>query len=123
MSTDASQPIEALTGSVQQKISQAAFNKQISEMSSGAKVKRPIQTPSGTATEERSEADTASISRPGIVALESTQNIGSESVIRDKDSASQALVYTESQITDYPDQATLAQANQTPQQVLALETY
>jgi len=123
MSIETSQPIAALTGSVQQKTSQAAFNRQISEMSSGAKARRPIQTPSGASMEEKSGADTASISRPGIVALESTQNIGSEAVIRDKDSASQALAYTESQITDYPDRATLAQANQTPQQVLALETY
>jgi len=57
------------------------------------------------------------------VALQTTQNVGSENVIRDQDSAGQALSYTQSQITDYPDQATNAQGNQTPQQVLALETY
>ena len=123
MSIETSQPIAALTGSVQQKTSQAAFNKQISEMSSGTKAKRPIQTPAGAVMEETGEPDTASISRSAIVALESTQNISSESVLRDKDSAGQALAYTGSQITAYPDRATLAQANQTPQQVLALETY
>ena len=122
MSIETSQPIAALTGSVQQKASQAAFDKHITEMSSGAKVKRPIQTPSGTLMEEKGQPDTTSISRPGIVALQTTQNVGSESVIRDQDSAGQALAYTQSQITGYPDQATLAQGNQTPQQVLALET-
>lgn len=123
MSIEASQPIAALTGSVQQQTSQAAFNRQISDASSGTKVRRPIQTPSGAVMEEKGGQDTASISRSGIVALETTQNVGSESVIRDKDSAGEALAYTESQITDYPDRATLAQANQTPQQVLALETF
>jgi len=122
MSIETSQPIAALTGSVQQKTSQAAFNKQITETSSGTKARRPVQTPPGTVMEE-SQPDTTSISRSGIVALETTQNVGSESVIRDKDSADQALAYTESQITAFPDQATLAQGNQTPQQVLALETF
>ena len=123
MSIETSQPIAALTGSVQQNTSQAAFNRQISETSSGTKAKRPIQAQSGAVTEDKGEPDTASISRSGIVALESTQNTSSESVLRDKDSAGQALAYTESQIAAYPDRATLAQANQTPQQVLALETY
>ncbi|HUJ70578.1 MAG TPA: hypothetical protein VLW86_13700 [Syntrophorhabdales bacterium] len=122
MSIETSQPIAALTGSVQQKTSQAAFNKQITETSSGTKARRPVQTPLGTVAEE-GQSDSTSISRSGIVALETTQNVGSESVIRDKNSADQALAYTESQITTYPDQATLAQGNQTPQQVLALETF
>jgi len=123
MSIETSQPIAALTGSVQQKASQGAFNKQITEMSSGTKVKRPVQTLSGTMMEEKGQPDSTSISRSGIVALQTTQDVGSESVIRDKDSASQALAYTQSQITEYPDQATNAQGNQTPQQVLALETF
>jgi len=53
MSFETSQPIAALTGSVQQKASQGAFDKQITETSSGTKVKRPIQAPSGTVMEEK----------------------------------------------------------------------
>ena len=121
MSIETSHPIAALAGSIQQQGSQSAYNRQVSDVSPGAKTKRPIQTPAGLQMEDNGESDSASISRPGIVALESTQNVGSDSVIRDKDSAGEALAYSDSQITGYPDRATLAQANLTPQQVLALE--
>ncbi len=117
----ASSPIAALAGSVQQKSSQAAYNRQVSDTSSGAKVRPPIQMSSSLLSEWQGGSDTSSISRSGIVALESTQSTNTESAIRDKDSAGQALAYSESQIAQYPDQATLTQANQTPQQILALE--
>jgi hypothetical protein len=116
-----SSPIAALAGSVQQNSAQVAYNRQVSDTSSGANMKRPVPMPSSLLSEGQSGSDTSSISRPGMVALESTQSTSTESTIRDKDSAGQALSYSESQIAQYPDQATLAQANQTPQQILALE--
>ncbi len=48
MSIETSQPIAALTGSVQQKTSQAAFNRQISETSSGTKAKAADSNPVGS---------------------------------------------------------------------------
>ena len=72
--------------------------------------------------EEGSGPDTTSISRSGIVALESAQNLNDESVIRDKETAGRALAYSTSQMAESPEHAVEAQANQTPQQLLALVT-
>ncbi len=123
MSLEANQGLVAITGGVQQKNTQAASERQVSEASSGVKTSRVVdRSSSGLMLDESSGSDTTSISRPGIVALESAQNVSDENVIRDKDSAGQALTDSTSQMDEYPHLAVDVQANQTPQQIFALIT-
>jgi hypothetical protein len=122
MSIEANQNLVVITGGVQQKNAYAAHDRQVSQMSSGLKTSRPVNRSPGLLLEENSGPDTTSISRSGIVALESAQNVNDESVIRDKDSAGEALAYSTSQIAEYPERAVEVQANQTPQQLIALVT-
>jgi hypothetical protein len=122
MSLEANQGLVVITGGVQQKNAQAADERQATETSSSLKTSRAVRQSSGLSLEGGSGPDTASISRSGIVALESAQNVNDESVIRDKDTAGQALTYSTSQMAEYPENAVEVQANQTPQQLLALVT-
>jgi hypothetical protein len=108
----------ALTGTVQQKSALAAYNKLASRP-------EPSQQAEATGTSrlgstEKQGQDTAILSRAGITALENTQTIGDETVIRGDDSAAEALDISRRQILEYTDDALRAQANQTAEQLLAL---
>lgn len=122
MSIGENQNLLIITGGVQQKNAQAAHERLVAETSTGVRVTRTDNSSARLTLEESLVSDTASISRPGIVALESTQAIGDESVIRDKDTAGMALADSTSRIVEHPRLALQVQANQTPQQVLALLT-
>jgi poly-gamma-glutamate capsule biosynthesis protein CapA/YwtB (metallophosphatase superfamily) len=122
MSLMENQNLVIATGGIQQKNVQAGQERLVSGSSAGLKVNRVEQNSSKLALEETTVTDTASISRPGIIALESAQNVSDESVIRDKDTAGLALADSTSQMLEQPERALQAQANQTPQQVLALLT-
>lgn len=120
MSLGTNENIVVATGGAQQKNAMSVRERHVTETSSGLKVSRQSNSSSSSALGEDVEADTASISRPGIVALESAQNMSDETVIRDKDAAGQALTDSTSQMADQPQRALETQANQTPQQILAL---
>jgi hypothetical protein len=122
MSLEENQNLVVITGGVQQKNAQAAHDRQVSELSANLKVSQIEKSSSKLMLEENPVSDMTSISRPGIVALESAQNIGDETVIRDKDTAGLALANSASQIVEQPQRALQVQANQTPQQVIALLT-
>jgi hypothetical protein len=122
MILDQNQSIAAITGGVQQKNPGANYGGRVFETASGQRMSRTSGRSSGLMLVQPDTGDAASISRPGIVALESTQSASDENVIRDGDQAGQALVYSTSQIADDPQAAVDTQANQTVQQVLGLIT-
>jgi len=101
----------ALVGTVQQKSALAAYNRQITKLSSsGAGVNR-----SGAvvlAATDNKDQDTATISRPAITALENAQTISDESIIRSDDFPSDALGYSREQILEHSQEALTAQSNQ-----------
>jgi hypothetical protein len=107
------------TGVIQQKNALAAYNKQITKVSSGSRTSGPGEHRSVAPTEKQ-EQDTTAFSRVGIAALETTQVIGDETVIRGDDSAVRALDYSRTQIIEHTDDALMAQANQVSEQLLAL---
>jgi hypothetical protein len=122
MILDQNQTIAAITGGVQQKYTGTNQGGRVFDTTPGQRMGRMNGRSSGLMLEQHDTGDAASISRPGIVALESTQSASDENVIRDEDQAGQTLVSSTSQIADDPQAAIDAQANQTVQQVLGLVT-
>jgi hypothetical protein len=100
----------ALVGTVQQKSALAAYNRQITKLSSGVGVNKSGAV--ALATTDKTNQDTATISRPAITALENAQTISDESIIRSDDFPSDALGYSREQILEHSQEALTAQSNQ-----------
>ena len=108
----------ALTGILQQKNALAAYNRQASRAEFVRKTGAEDTHSLGT-TEKQAE-DTATLSRAAISALENTQVIGEETVIRGDDSATDALDMSQKLILEHTEEALRAQVNVTPERLLAL---
>lgn len=121
MSLIENQGLIAVTGGVQQKNALAPHERTVSEVSAGLKAGRLRQS-SELMLEEHPVPDTASISRSGIVALESAHEVDDETVIRDEDAAGRALTDSTARMAADPKLAVEVQANQTAQQILELVT-
>jgi hypothetical protein len=118
MSAGSNPCLGATVGSVQQKVAMAAYNRHISRVAPEVKSAGVRQIEGSLAAQEAQ--DSATISREGIAALETSQEVGDEAVIRDGQSAKEVLAYAKEQIVEQGDRAIRAQANQTASQVLAL---
>lgn len=108
----------ALTGTVQQRSALAAYSKHTNRAEPVHRVEATGNNRLG-ATEKQGQ-DTAILSRAAIAALENTQVIGDETIIRGDDSAAEALDISQRQIVEHTDDALRAQANQTKERLRAL---
>jgi hypothetical protein len=110
----------AAIGSIQQKNAQSAYVKHMS---------KPVSTPdmiahsnqgAGAPVVEPYGDDVLSISRSAMAALETTQIVSDETIIRDDDTAGKAVAYLRSRIIDRPGETLSSQTNQREQRVAAL---
>jgi hypothetical protein len=85
--------LAGLVGAVLQKSALAAYNRQMTKLSSRAYTGRIGRHESDTGATNRQDGDVATISRAAIEALESAQSLGDEAVIRHGDSADQTSAY------------------------------
>jgi hypothetical protein len=119
MSQGSNPNLDAIVGTVQQKVLSAPYNKNMSRVPGETRSQvSPGHRESGTAIQET--GDTTSISRAGIVALETAPEISGETIIRDQPSPDRVFDYAKEQIARQSELAIRAQANQTASEVLAL---
>ena len=119
MSQGSNPNLDAIVGIAQQKVLTTTYSKNMSRVAPETR----SQVSSGhreSSAAAQGIGDTASISRAGIVALETAPEISAETIIRDQSSPDKVFDYAKEMIARQSERAISAQANQTASEVLAL---
>jgi hypothetical protein len=119
MSQGSNPNLDAIVGTTQQKVLTVPYSKNMSRVSPETRSQVSAGHREST-TAAPGMGDTASISRAGIVALETAPEISGETVIRDEPSPDKVFDYAKEQIARQSELAIRTQANQTASDVLAL---